>query len=437
MSELPHPLLATAAARPSHRVVEGGGQGLTARQLVARVARRAGALGARPGEVVALSGPRSVDWVVALHAIGWCGAVARPLSPGLPEAARDALLQGAHHRVGRLPGAQPLALDGPEVAAATWPLASPRLEVVTSGTTGTPRLVPLTTEQLVFSAMGSALRLGHLPTDRWVMTLPLHHVGGLSILLRCAWYATTVQLHPHFDAAAVSEALDAGATHVSLVPTMLDRLLEVRAGRRFGPHVRCLLVGGAPTTAAQRDRAKALGAPVALTWGMTEAASQLATGRPGVLDAAVPPLPFVDIHADRDGTLVARGPTVGGELATADRGRMVDGRVQVLGRADDVIVSGGENIDPAEVEAVLRAHPAVAAAAVAGRPDPRWGARPHAWLVAAAGAVPPDDDELRRWVQGRLEPFKAPDRVYWVTALPRNELGKVVRRELTPAATPT
>jgi len=432
VSTVPHPLRATAASRPDHPVLVTPEVTLTARQLARRVAERAGALDVAEGEVVALCGDRGVDWVVALHAIGWRGGVARPLDPRLPEATRERLLRGLRRRLGPLPGGEPLMTPGAAVDASWWPLDAPRLQVVTSGTTGTPRVVTLRTGQLLFSAMGSALRLGHLPTDRWVATLPLHHVGGLSILLRAAWYGTTVELHPGFDPAAVNAALDAGATHVSLVPAMLDRLLDDRHDRPFLPHVRCLLVGGAPTTEAQRARAAAIGAPVALTWGMTEAASQVATGFPGELRPDVPALPFLEVSDER-GRLHVRGPMVAGELATADRGTVVDGRVRVTGRIDDVIVSGGENIDPAEVEAVLRLHPAVADAAVAGRPDERWGERPHAWLVARDGAERPHTDALKEWVKLRIESFKCPDLVHWIDELPRNEMGKLTRRALRPS----
>ena len=428
MNAVPHPLLATADARPAHVVLHTPRQRWTAAELRDRVARRAGSLPVGPGDVVALAGPRDAQWVVDAHAVGWRGATLRPLDPHLPTDTRDALLEGVQLRLGDLPGAHPRR-DADGVDAASWPLAQDRLHIVTSGTTGHPRVVPLSTGQLLFSAMGSALRLGHLPGDRWIDPLPLHHVGGLAILFRCAWYGTTVELHPGFDPAAINHALDAGATHVSLVPAMLERLLDDRGDRPFGPHVRCLLVGGAPTSAAQRARAAALGAPVALTWGMTEAASQVATGFPGDLGSpGVPALPFAQVTA-ADGVLEIHGPTARGTLRTADRGRVEEGRVHVTGRVDDVILSGGENLDPAEIEATLRQHPAVADAAVAGRPDPRWGSRPHAWLVAS-GSDRPTDDALGAWVRAHLEPYKAPDRFTWVERLPRNAMGKLLRRAL-------
>src|SRR5690606_4255140 len=123
--------------------------------------------------------------------------------------------------------------------------------------------------------------------------LPLNHVGGLSILYRCAWYATTVELHPRFDADAVSRSIDDGASLVSLVPTMLERVLDARRDRPFPPRLRAILLGGARTPEALVSRCRAIGAPVSLTWGMTEAASQVATRFPGDLDGGgVPPLAF-------------------------------------------------------------------------------------------------------------------------------------------------
>jgi len=423
---IPHPLLATAAARPDHVVLRAGDVALTARDLLRRVERRAAGLrraGIR-GPVVALRGPADAELVVTLHALGWLGVAVLPLP--WKASPRDLELAGrADQRVGELPDAVPTLDDDAPCPPADWPLDAPRLCVATSGTTGAPRVVALTTLQLMTSAFGSAIRLGHLPTDRWVCALPLHHVGGLSILFRCAWYGTTVELHDRFDAAAVNHAIDQGAALVSVVPTMLERLLDARGDAPFPPTLRAVLLGGAAPPEALLARCRAIGAPVARSWGMTEAASQVATAMPGDLTEGYPPLPFVAVDAP-DGRLRLRGALVGGELVTADRGRVVDGRVVVLGRADDVIVSGGENVDPAAIEQVLARHPAVREVAVVGVPDPEWGARPVAHLVGA----PVPDAELEAWCRARLARFEVPDRFVWRDALPRNALGKVVRRRL-------
>jgi O-succinylbenzoic acid--CoA ligase len=380
--------------------------------------------------VVALRGEPGVDLIAALHAIGRVGAAAFPLSEKAPLAELEPLLALADLRVGDLPGALPMDAEGQEPCPARdWPLEEVRLVVATSGTTGAAKPVPLTVSQLLFSAFGSAIRLGHLPGDRWILPLPLNHVGGLSVLLRCAWYATTVDLHPRFDPAEVDRAVEDGATLISVVPVLLERLLDHRGDRPFPPHLRCVLVGGAGTPEALAERCRRIGAPVALSWGMTEAASQVATRFPGELDLrGAPPMPFAIVRADEAGRLHVSGPLVGGgELATSDRGAIDgDGRVVVLGRVDDVFLSGGENVDPAEIEAALRAHPSVRDAAVVGVPDPTWGARPVAFLEGSRV----DEAELLAWCRGRLSRFKVPVSFRWVDALPRNALGKVVRRAL-------
>ncbi|MCB9765272.1 MAG: AMP-binding protein [Alphaproteobacteria bacterium] len=434
MTALPNPLAASARARPAHPALETAEGTLDYRALAKAVARRAGALaaeGVRPGQVVALTGWPSRAWVVNAHALMWLGAAPAPLSPRARATERDAalaVLRPDHAVDGQDDAA------GPPLDPQPWLLKDRRLVILSSGTTGPPRPIDLSAGQLVFSAMASALRLGHALDDRWLCCLPLHHVGGLSILLRCALYGTTARLHGRFDAAQVAAALDSGdVTLVSLVPAMLSAVLDARAEVPFPPRLRAALIGGAATPPALVARCRRLGVPVALTWGMTETASQVATRFPGDLDApmhAGPPLPFAEVAAGPGGALVVTGPLApGGRLETRDLGHLDDeGRVVVTGRRDDVIISGGENIDPAEVEAVLKAHPGVADAAVVGRPDPRWGERPVAWVVPAQADL--QAEALIDWCRARLTVFKAPDAVFWLDALPRTELGKLSRSAL-------
>ncbi len=444
---VPNALGAAARARPAHPALLSGDQRISYADLRAAAARRAGALAAlghAPGERIALLGPPGPDWVISLHAIGWLGATAAPISPRLTPRELERALEklaptrvltaplGPEHReaLGAYPSAPLDLAGGPEAPERDWPLEEIRVTAMSSGSTGSPKAIDLTTRQLTFSALGSALRLGHDPGDTWLCCLPLNHVGGLSILLRCALYATSVRLHPSFDAAAVARALDGGAiTQVSLVPAMLRAVLDARpAGRRFPPRLRVILLGGGPAPAPLLARCRAIEAPVALTWGMTETASQVATRHPGDLSPephAGPPLAFARVRGE-GGVLAVEGPVApGGCLLTRDRGALDSrGRVVVRGRIDDVIISGGENIDPREVEAALEAHEAVAEAAVVGRPDPRWGRRPVAWLVAVPGVERPDEEALIAWCRARLAGFKIPDAFRWTEALPKTELGK-------------
>jgi O-succinylbenzoic acid--CoA ligase len=268
-------------------------------------------------------------------------------------------------------------------------------------------------------------------------------VGGLAVLLRSAIAGTTVVLHPRFDAAAVVHALLRDRiTMVSLVPTMLARVLDRLDGRP--PALRCVLVGGAGAPPHLLAAARAQGLPVAPTYGLTEAASQVATLAPGEPadepgDVGAPLWP-TEVRIADDGEILVRGPTVApacvaadGWLHTGDAGRLSPGgRLVVRGRRDDVIVTGGENVDPAEVEAALARHPLVAEVAVAGRPDPEWGQAVVAWVVPRGGARL-TLAELREACRPWLAPYKLPRRLILVDALPRTASGKVRRQALSDA----
>ncbi len=464
MTALPLPHLSAALARPGHpALVTPEGTTWTWAELASRAARRAHSLldqGVGPGSVVALAGEARPSFVVELHALWQVGAVVAPLNPRATDAELRAALRAIAPQFvsapepGRLQATQRAALATtgaarlltPGLGAAPaperpWPLDEVRLIILTSGTSRRPRPMRLTTSQLVFSAFGSAVRLGHHLDDRWLACLPLHHIGGLSILLRCALYATTVELHPAVDLTRIAARLDSGEiTLVSLSPSLLSAVLDARPEAPLPPAVRAILLGGAATPAPLLDRARALGLPLAITWGMTEAASQISTRLPGDLSAdggSGPPLPFARVEARDDGALVVRGPVVGGDLITNDHGHIdAEGRVQVGGRRDDVIVSGGVNLSPAEIEQALLTHPAVADAGVVGVADAQWGHRPVAVLVAATpgeageASARPDAAALRAHCADRLTGYKVPDRFVWVSALPRGALGKLSRRRL-------
>jgi O-succinylbenzoic acid--CoA ligase len=293
--------------------------------------------------------------------------------------------------------------------------------------------------------------------------MPLFHVGGLSILIRALLYGNSVVVHERFDAEAVDRALDRdGITHVSLVATMLARILEARGPRPAPAALRCVLLGGGPAPADLIDHAMDLGFPIAPTYGLTEAASQVATRPPGsraaVGGAGLVPLIGNELRivaedgrdcADGDaGELWLRGPTVmrgyrqrpaetasalaDGWLHTGDIAiRAGNGTLTILERRSDLIVSGGENVYPAEVEAALREHPAVVDAAVAAVADPEFGQRPAAWLVFHPDVHQvPAADALRQFCRHRLAAYKVPVRFERLDALPRSASGKLRRGEL-------
>jgi O-succinylbenzoic acid--CoA ligase len=329
--------------------------------------------------------------------------------------------------------------------------------IFTSGTTGRPKGVMLTHANHEASARASARRLGTTRDDVWLLCLPLFYVGGLAIVLRSVVTGFAVVLHERFDAAMVNRTIiEEGVTAISVVPTMLFRLLGDLDGRGAPPSPRCVLIGGGPLPARLAERARAAGLPLAPTYGLTEASSQVATARPRVClgapahGAVGPPLPDTEIRIDRPdrngvGQILVRGPTVmrgyfgdaaatagalrDGWLYTGDYGQLQEGNtLAIAGRRTDLIVTGGEKVYPADVEEVLEAHPAVAEAAVYGVPDDEWGQRVIANIVPADAA--PDTTALRTWCRARLAAFKVPVAFEVVPALPRTATGKLDRRRL-------
>jgi o-succinylbenzoate---CoA ligase len=408
-------------------------------------ARRLEHEGVRPGERVAVVEPAGVRFAALLFACLRIGAVMVPLSPRAPAAEMARMLADCRPRL--------LVREG-EIEALADPATGAEGDLCilyTSGTTGPPRGVRQTLANHVASARGCQESLGGTEQDRWLVILSPHHVGGLAMFLRGAIHNQPLVTLPRFEEQAVLEALERERpTLVSVVPAMLSRLLRA-GGLDQLRRVRAFLVGGAPAPAEQVREWAALGLTVCPSYGLTETCSQVATvppGRAGELagSAGLPcsharlelePLPE---HGDGVGEIVVSGPSVspgyvnpsvapgpeGGRLRTGDLGRIDGGVLTVLGRRDDCIITGGENVQPEEVEAALRAHPAVQDAAVAGRPDPEWGQVVAAWVVA--GGVQAAD--LDRWCRERLAAFKVPRRWAFVPALPRTEGGKLRRREL-------
>jgi O-succinylbenzoic acid--CoA ligase len=419
--------LARSARRFGDRVaVETPQRSLTYAELDALAGAGAAELGAPAGARVAIALRPGLDFVVALHSVLRSGAVAVPLDPADPastERAADADLVIA----------APLACRAAPAPAAGHDLDAAALIVRTSGTSGQPKDVPLTFGNVLWSAIGSAVALGLDPGERWLCTLPLVHVGGLSIVLRSAIYGTTAVVHERFDATAAARAIaEESITLVSVVATTLRRLLD--AGLRDPPALRCALAGGGPLAAALLARAREAGVVVSQTYGLTEACSQVATQLPGDgALAAGPPLFCTRVEIGAGGEILVSGPTVspsvaGGLLATGDAGELLaDGSLRVLGRISDTIISGGENVSPSEVEAVLEAHPQIAEAGVYGVADEEWGEAVQA-LVVARGQL--DAGELRSWCAQRLAAYKVPKAIRFADALPRTPSGKLQRRRL-------
>lgn len=426
----------THADRPA---LVAGGRVISYAELEARAAataRRLAAVGVRSGDRVATTLGAGPEFVELVHSLPKLGAVLVPLNTRLTTGERRLQLADVDVRLLVEEG-----LAGEEADAVLSRTVEPgatQTLLFTSGTSARPKPVELTYGNHAAAAIASAWNLGVAPDDRWLCVLPLFHVGGLAIVLRSAVYGTTVVLHERFDEGAVAGALGDGAvTLVSLVPTMLRRLRD--AGFTRAPRLRAALLGGGPIPPDLIEWARDRKLPVVPTYGMTETASQVATVAPDEASsaraAAARPLPGVGVRIARDGEILVRGPMVApgaiahdGWLHTGDTGHLDDdGRLRVEGRLKDVIVTGGENVSPAEVEDALSVHPAVADAGVVGSPDSRWGEAVSAFVVLRAPAT---EAELIAHCRQRLAPYKVPKRVEQVGGLPRNAAGKLLRDQI-------
>lgn len=326
----------------------------------------------------------------------------------------------------------------------------------TSGTSGRPKATVLSYGNIYHSALASARTLGTLPDDRWLCILPLYHVGGLSIILRSLIYGTAVELLPAFDVNEVNRALSENPISiVSLVPTMLQRLLDAKT-RAWNPQLRLVLLGGEAARPSLIERCLAEDIPVAASYGLSEASSQVATALPQQLrdksGTVGKPLPFTQVRiadengrtlaTDAPGEVLVKGATVmrryhgdapatdralrDGWLHTGDIGYLdADGDLFILQRRSDLIISGGENIYPAEVEATLRLHPALDDALVFALPDEQWGQRVAALVQRKPGKMV-DATELTDFARQRLARYKVPCQ-YAFADLPRSASGKVIR----------
>lgn len=426
--------------------------------LAVRVAEEAG----RDGRVAALL-PRVPAAVAALHGVPRAGAAFVPLHAGwtprevaafLEVAVPDCVLctPATEAKLRRAaPNLRPVVLDprlrdlGPPPEDAADALPGPLEDadhaiVPTSGTTSGPRGVRLGLSAHLASARGARERLDLRAGDAWLAALAPAHVGGLELLFRAATVGCRVVLREGFDADELARLMDAGrVSHVSLVPAMLRRLLDAREGRPPPESFRCALVGGAAAPPALLERAAEAELPVAVTYGLSEAASQVATAPPDLVrrkpGTVGPPLPGVEVRIGngREGEILVRGPTLmrgylGGEgtspvrdgwLHTGDLGGLDgDGHLWVTGRRSERIVTGGVTVSPGEVEAVLSAHPRVREAAVVGVPDEEWGETVAAAVVASRrpkrsdgpgpprgrGTEPGGRPEVRKGVDSADEP---------------------------------
>jgi o-succinylbenzoate---CoA ligase len=378
-----------------------------------------------PGELVAIDLPQGEAWLEVVGDLWWRGVAFLPLDGRLSASERESLLARARpttlmERLGET--AFPGTPVRPEIGVV----------VATSGTGGAPRMAELSRRAVQEAVQGSAVALGADEATPWISCLTPAHVGGLLVLLRAAILGSPVIVHDRFDPGAIA-ASAAGGAFVSLVPAMVVRMID--AGVSLAGLT--MLVGGGPLASAHAEAARGRGARVVTSYGMTETCGGV------VYDGH--PFAGTSVRLDAEGRIEIKGPTLmenyrgdpgatgaafttDGWYRTGDLGAIDDdGRLEVLGRDDDMIRTGAEKVWPEEVERVLLDHPKVRDAAVAGRPHAEWGQEVVAYVVPALIDHPPEVDELRDWVADHIARFKAPRELILVPEIPRTPSGKIRR----------
>jgi O-succinylbenzoic acid--CoA ligase len=429
-------LLAVAAAKWPRRIaVRSAADRWTYADLDYAATEIAGRVGM--GSRVAFRAEMSIASIAAAWGIPRGGGIAVPIDPRLDVAAAAAAAVAFDAHLGWPDGPDPRQGE-PEPDP-----ARPAFIVTTSGSRGSPRGVLLTFGNIAAAASASQIHLGSRESDLWLLVMPLHHVAGLAILWRAAHDGATVLLHDRFDVVAVDAALRGPVTWVSLVPTMLVRLLRQTSGP--WPNVRGALIGGAHAADSLIAEATAAGLAALPTYGMTETTGQVCTVRPGNSAAAVGtvghPLPGVRVSVDaapgEPGPIHVGGPTVSpgyvgepartGPFVTNDIGYFEhSGRLVVLGRSDDVVITGGENVHPGQVERALLALPGVDEAVVVGLPDEEWGER----LVAVVAGTNLNREDLTGSLTGLLPHYAVPKELRVVEQMPYLSNGKPDRLAL-------
>jgi O-succinylbenzoic acid--CoA ligase len=452
-------VLDAARDAPDRLALIADGTAITFAELAARVEGRlaalagAGLLDPRGERPVSLDAHPSADVVVTVLALLHAGTPFLPLHPRLT-APEQAALEERTGAVRVAPGDLPSGAPAAALSAVTEGERIAAL-IATSGSSGSPRVARLSHRALLASARASTAHIGVEEADRMLLALPLAHVGGLMVLVRTLVARRTLVL---FDPGpsllgrlpALARALvEQRITQLSVVPAVLDRLLEPEVGLVPGS-LRVVLVGGAACSPRVLSRAHERGLPVLTTYGLTEACAQVATRpyaerhappRDGAPSAVGVPLPGVELRAV-EGVVELRGPSLfsgyagepgsdpaGAWFRTGDRGVVTpQGELVIHGRAGDLIITGGENVDPVEIEAALESLPDVAEACVLGLPDPTFGESIGVVFVPARPAAKPENVLID--LQSTLARHKLPRRWLAVGALPKLPSGKLDRRRV-------
>jgi malonyl-CoA/methylmalonyl-CoA synthetase len=458
-------------AAPSARVLrDPGGGWMTGGELLdatASVAGRLAAAGAQADDRVVVTGVSSTALVVAHCAALRAGMVVVPLNPAasrrelesvIADARPTVAVVGPEHVAGWATEADhdlvvtTLDVPLPEGAAPELDAAGPgdpAMVMCTSGTTGAAKGAVLSHQNLLAGAESARLAWGWTPEDRLILALPLCHIHGLGVGLHGALLSGgSAELQDRFDVESVLGAATDGATMFFGVPTMYERLAEAEGVARLGA-LRLCVSGSAPLNADLHARfAERSGQVVLERYGMTETLVLVSNPLNGERRAGTVgfPMPGVDLRLDEEtGEILVRGSSVfagyrdlpdvnataftDGWFRTGDIGEVDGGYLRIVGRAKELIITGGYNVYPREVEDVLRAFAGVRDAAVVGTPSDEWGETVTAYVEGSAQL---DLDALSVWAAGELTGYKRPRLVYRVDELPRNLLGKVVKERLSP-----
>lgn len=484
MSEVTDWLRWRSGVSPRALALKEGSEETSYAALQDKVGRLAAALAARGlkrGDRLALIMPPSAAHVALVLAVARLGAIAVPLNdrqaaPELLSQLKDSRPTLVVHEGPLVTGARGVEFE--PAADLVEESASPTLEpldgrsldltathaiVYTSGSSGAPKGVELTMSNLMWNAVSVGFWVGACPEDRWLLCMPLFHVGGYAIIFRSLLHGSCLVVHRRFDPAAVSASLDNdGITLASFVPTMLTEVLAARGEKPMPSSLRRVFLGGGQPPAALVATIRRSRLPVLLTYGMTETCSQVALSDPLESPSAQVYIPLSpsEISLVRDsrrnlsfaepgepGEVAVRGPTVfkgfwrragltkerfkEGWFLTGDVGVLqpeAGGGFLVLGRGEEMIVSGGEKVFPAEVESALREHGWVKDAVVLGVEDERWGQMVVAALEPKEGeGRPPSESELSSFLRERIGRYKIPKRYLFVEEFPRTPTGKVRR----------
>ncbi|WP_042143033.1 o-succinylbenzoate--CoA ligase [Paucisalibacillus sp. EB02] len=436
-------------------------------------ARKLARLKIKKGSHVGVLSNNNATMIIAIHALSYLGAVAVLLNTRLTEdelnyQLKDAEVMAVISQDELLDQAEKLDVDIAVSFSEVEKRIKEKVELVdvinlsdpftiiyTSGTTGFPKGVVHTYGNHWWSAIGSALNLGLQETDKWLAVLPYFHVGGLSIFIKSAIYGMPVYLVEKFNEQIVLDAIiNRGVTITSVVTVMVQRILATLGDNQFPNHFRCMLLGGGPAPVPLLEKASEKSIPVFQSFGMTETSSQIATLSPrdslqkvGSAGKALFPaqIKIKDSVPNEIGEILVKGPMVSsgyynnkeanensfydGWLSTGDLGYTdEEGFLFVVDRRKDLIISGGENIYPSEIESVLSGFEGVKEVGVTGIPDDHWGQVPVAFIVPTNEQILKED--IMTYAEVKMAKYKLPKEIHFVESLPRNASNKLVRNKL-------